>query len=229
MKLSTLSLVIPCYNDAATIAKAISEARELGQTAAGAYEILVANDASSDESGAILEALAAKNKDLQIITHPRNVGYGATIWELYYAARREWLFSIPGDFQIGARELLKLIPESDKADMIVGWRVDRQDPAARLRQSKIYNTLLRLLFGLTLHDVNSVRLLRTSVLKNITLTSTSAFVDAELTIRMKRLGLTVAEVAIDHRGEVGDAGGGGSLATILPTIADMLRFWLLGS
>lgn len=218
---------MPCYNDETTIASAIVEALRIGKTAAAAYELLICNDASTDSSGKIVQNVADRNKQIRVLTHLVNKGYGATVRQLYYEARYEWLFSIPGDYQIRAGELMKLLPYAGTADMIIGWRVNRQDPAGRKRQSKIYNTLLRNLFGLMIHDVNSVRLMRTSVLRKITLESQSAFVDAELAIRMNRKGMRVVEVPIDHQQEAGAAGGGGNLRTILPTVNDMVKFWML--
>lgn len=215
---------MPCYNDAGTIAQAVSEAYDVGKSVSDAFEIIVVNDASRDESGTILAKLGKKYKELRFISHENNLGYGATIRELYYSAKNEWLFSVPGDYQIGAKELLKLISKKDEADMIIGWRTNRQDPPGRLRQSRIYNGLLRVLFGLQIQDVNSVRLMKTGVFKKIKLTSSSAFVDAELAILMVRGGYSIREVPIEHRLQEGTSGGGGSLKTILPTIIDMASF-----
>lgn len=217
-KLSSLSLLIPAYNDEATIDGAIKEAADVGKRLARKFEIVCLNDGSRKK---------IRSRFATVITHAVNQGYGRTIKELYYAGKNEWLFTIPGDYQVGARELEKLIPYTGNADMIVGWRVARNDPANRLFVSWVFNRLLRLLFGVTLHDINSVRLMRRSILKNIHLTSSSAFVDAELVIRAKRAGFRVMEVPITHRARAdGKRGGGNQWRTIAATIIDMLRFLL---
>lgn len=220
-----VSFCIPCFNDESTIEKAVREADSVGVRSCTKYEILVIDDRSRDGSLAILQKLAKSIPQLTVISHTVNLGYGGTIKELYYRARCEWLFTIPGDYQIGAVELNKLIPYSNRADMIIGWRTRRIDPKERLRQSKIYNILLRLLFGLTIHDVNSVRLMKTVILKKITLKSKSAFVDAELVLRAKKADFRIAEAPIAHRGQE-NRGGGGNLKTIIPTVIDLLRFRL---
>lgn len=226
----SLSIIMPCYNDAGTIGQAIEEAHKVASKVTNDFEILVVNDKSKDETGLMLSKLEKKYPQLRVYTHPINLGYGATIRELYYIAKKDWLFSVPGDYQIGASELMKLIPAKDTADMIIGWRTKRQDPVERLRQSKIYNFLLRFFYRLDLHDVNSVRLMPTHILRNIRLEFTSAFVDAELAIRLKKQGFVIAEVPISHRMDLkkpnGKGGGGGKLKTILPTIRDMTWFWL---
>ncbi len=219
----SVSFLLPAYNDEATIQSAVEEADQIGKKYTRAYEIIVINDGSSDQTNAILASLQKKLPLLTVRIHPTNKGYGATIKELYYKARMDWCFTIPGDYQVGAKELLKLLPHMEKADMIIGWRVNRHDPQSRLWQSRLYNGLLRLLFGLKLHDVNSVHLLKTSVLKHITITSSSAFVDAELAIHLKKIGRDMLEVPISHRRQAFE-GGGGSWRTIIPTIIDLVRF-----
>lgn len=227
MKLSSLSFLIPAYNDEATIEIVVKQAVAVGRRVAKKFEIVVVNDGSRDMTGPGLVSLVKKVKELRVITHRTNQGYGRTIKELYYAGIGDWLFTIPGDYQIGAKELEKMISQIGNNDMILGWRVRRRDPSNRLLSSWIYNTLLRLLFGITIHDINSVRLMRRSILASLHLSSSSAFVDAELVIRAKRLNHTIAEVPIAHRARSdGKPGGGNQWGTMWATIADMLRFFL---
>lgn len=237
--LSSLSILIPAYNDEATIDQVMKEAIAVGRHVAKKFEIVVVNDGSNDMTGSRLVSLAKNYKNIRVITHRTNQGYGRTIKELYYAGRNDWLFTIPGDYQIGARELETILirfpelrdpkfRESGKGrDLILGWRVRRNDPMNRLLSSWIYNTMLGLLFHITIHDVNSVRLMRRAILKNIQLTSDSAFVDAELIIRAKQQGFTIAEVPVSHRARSdGASGGGNQWATMAATIVEMLRFFL---
>lgn len=214
---------MPAYNDVPTIARAVGEAAEVGAKLADEFEILVIDDGSKDGTVSELEKLAAQIPQLHFSVHAKNQGYGATIRELYYKGRFEWLFSVPGDYQIGANELLKFLPYTAKAEMIIGLRKHRRDSWKRLLQSRVYNGLLQVLFGLNIHDINSVRLMKSSMLKKIRLMTTSAFVDAELAIKAKKAGFRVVEVPIEHRARVG-TGGGGKWYIIKPVIMDMVRF-----
>jgi glycosyltransferase involved in cell wall biosynthesis len=225
MKKIRLSVVIPAYNDAFTIAQVIQEADAAAREIADRYEIRVINDASSDGTAGVLDKLSRQYKRLVVSTHQHNQGYGGTIRELYLTATQEWIFSVPGDNQIPPAEVEKLVPYADSADMIIGRRVNRNDPPERLRQSRVYNALLRLLYGLELNDVNSVRLMKRDVVRSIELTSLSAFVDAELAIDAKKAGFTIVEVPINHRARNDEGGaGGGSMKTILPTVMDMIKY-----
>lgn len=228
-RLSSLSFLIPAYNDEDTIEIAIKEAVEVGKSVSRTFDIFVINDCSPDTTKEILDRLVREIPELHVIHHEKNLGYGGTIRELYEQGRGEYLYTIPGDYQIGANELLKLIPAIDHADMVIGWRVDRHDPESRLRQSKIYNQIARLLFRFSIHDVNSVRLMKSSIMKHFHLTTTSAFVDIELLVRTLRAGFVVSEVPIEHRKrQVSEAtAGGGKVGTILPTITDMIKFFFI--
>jgi dolichol-phosphate mannosyltransferase len=227
MKIPSLSICIPAYNDEHTIRTIVGDAARIGREIAGSFEIVVINDASRDGTGKILVDLAKKIRELRVITHTKNAGYGGTIRELYYAAKKDWLFTAPGDNQIPISEIRKLLPAAEHADMIIGNRIYRHDPKARLRQSWIYNKLVRLLFRVDVKDVNSVRLMRTSLLTSVKLTKSSAFVDVELIVRAKRAHFRVVNAPIEHIARVGGetGAGGGKWSTIGPTIRDMILFF----
>lgn len=228
--LKSLSILIPAYNDADTIEQVVVEAHKEAISASKLFEIIVLNDGSQDQTGKILTSLQKRYRQLRLITHEVNQGYGMAIKDLYFAGRYEWLFTCPGDNQIPPRELRKLLVSKDKADMIIGWRTNRNDPPARLRQSFVYNTLLKLLYNIKLHDINSVRLMKTKIIQNVNISTFSAFVDAELTIDAIRAGYKVIEVPIAHRARVGEQGaGGGKLRTILPVIKEMILYKFLNS
>lgn len=224
----SLSFLIPSYRDALTIGTVINEANAVGKALKIPFEILVVNDASPDNLADVLRELKKKIPQLAIITHFQNKGYGATIRQLYTTGSKQWLFTIPGDYQVGAKELKKLIPHSNSFDMVVGRRIERNDLPSRKRQSSIYNAILQKLFHIPVHDANSVRLMKQSIINTIQLTSTSAFVDAELVLRAQRAGYRIAEVPIVHRRRAHGAGkgGGGSMRTILPTMIDIAAFAL---
>lgn len=210
MKLSSLSILIPAYKDESTISLVVKRAVQAGRLFAKKFEIVVCDDASPDHLSSVLTLFKKTVPEMRIITHKKNKGYGGTVKDLYFEGKNEWLFTTPGDYQIDPMELRKLLPSTPKGDMIIGWRRERNDTPARKRQSFIYNTLLKVLYGIRLHDINSVRLMKRTVMKGRIITSTSAFVDAELTIRAIHDGYHVIEIPIAHRRRETRGAGGGS-------------------
>lgn len=225
-KLSSLTFITPAYRDDLTIEDVVKREVEVGKRVARKFDIVVIDDASPDKTGAQLEKLKKTVKNLTVIHHRTNAGYGGTIKELYYTGTGEWLMSIPGDYQYDPAQIAALIPFTGEADMILGRRRIREDTLMRRLQSKVYNLLLRTLYGVGIRDINTIRLLRKSALPK-TLTTTSAFVDAELTIRMIRSGKRVVEVPIEHKERPKGVGAGGKWSIIWPTIQDMVGFWFV--
>lgn len=222
--LSSLSVLIPTYKDEDTIEFVVKRSVQAARTVTSKFEIVVLNDGSPDKTGLILKKLKKQIPQLKVLTHMVNQGYGATFSDLYTSGISDWLFTIPGDYQIDPMEITKLLPVTNRADMIIGWRVDRQDNPKRKQQSGFYNALIRFLFGISIHDINSIRLMKRNVMKQRVLTANSAFVEAELTIGAIRDGFTVIEQPIAHRKRMTGGASGGKLSVILPVVWDMIRY-----
>jgi len=224
MKLSSLSILIPAYKDEKTIETVITRSVAACKKFSRRFEILVINDASPDATGEVLKRLQTSVPQLRVITHKQNRGYGGTVKHLYTTGKYDWLFCAPGDNQMDPMEISKLLLFVDTADMIIGRRIDRQDIWQRRLQSRIYNGLLRFLFGIHIHDVNSVRLMKREMVCQKLLTAASAFVDAQLTIQAVRMGFRVIEVPINHQVRITIGASGGKASVIVPVIWEMIQY-----
>lgn len=220
-----ISVVIPTFNDQATIEEVVSEVKEVASGLAMDYEVFVVNDASRDETGALLDRLAQANKAIRVIHHETNHGYGTTIAELYMGARGGLIFSTPGDRQLRPGELLKMLPALNNYDIVIGRRKKRRDPFVRKVYSFIYNSLIWVLYGLRVHDINSIKLIKREVLEHIHFETTSAFTDAELCIRAARLGYRVGEVNVEHLARAFGEASGGKFRIMWDTFVDSIRMW----
>lgn len=109
------------------------------------------------------------------------------------------------------------------ADLIIGKRVKRNDPFKRRMQSDVYNFLLRLLYGCSFTDVNSIKLFRRSIMDKITLESQTPFVDAELCVRAAKAGFGVREIAIEHLPRLTQGASGGKFSVIWETFSDLVK------
>jgi glycosyltransferase involved in cell wall biosynthesis len=225
----SISVIIPAYNDQVTIEEVVSEAIEIVSGLATDYEIFIVNDDSRDGTGALLDRLTQADKAIRVVHHETNRGYGATIAELYMGAKGDLVFSLPGDGQLRARELLKMLPAIQDHDIVIGRRRERQDPFTRKVYSFIYNSLIRILYGLTVRDINSIKLIKREVLEHIRFETTSAFTDAELCIRASRLGYSIGEVDIEHLArQFGEALGGNKFVgfkIMWDTFVDSIWMW----
>ncbi len=220
--LTSLSLIIPAYNDETTVGKLIADSVELLNEICPDYEIIVTNDGSKDTTLGVLRDWERKNNRIRIINHEINQGFGFTIKELYYAAQKACVLSLPGDYQYSPKELLKMAQGLADYDFVIGLRVQRNDPWRRKFQSHIYNLMLRLIYGLKHTDVNSIKLFKRDILNHIKLHSSTAFVDAEFCIRAEKAGYRVVEIPIDHLPRLSQGASGGKISVIAQTFGDLL-------
>src|SRR5262249_8352560 len=143
----SISVVIPAYNDETTITRLIQDTDCLLKEISSDYEIVVINDGSKDTTLSVLQELAKKFKNMRLINHEQNQGYGKTIKELYLSGSKDLVFSLPGDYQFAPKELLTMAQGLRKYDFVIGHRVKRNDPPRRKVQSTIYNMMLRIFYG----------------------------------------------------------------------------------
>lgn len=221
--ISSISVVIPAYNDESTVGRLIADVDCLLKEISDEYEIVCINDGSKDNTLAVLEQAAAKNPKLKLINHEQNKGYGLTIKELYLCGTNEFVFSLPGDYQFAPKELIAMARGLDSHDLVIGHRVQRNDPPRRKIQSMIYNMMLRLFYGISYQDVNSIKLFRREMLDHFPLESDTPFVDAELCIRAHKNGFKVVEIPIEHLPRLSQGASGGKFSVIWDTFADLMK------
>ncbi|MBJ7614270.1 MAG: glycosyltransferase [Candidatus Dormibacteraeota bacterium] len=210
-QLPSLSVVMPAHNEADNIEAAVDNALEAASRVAARFEVVVVDDGSTDGTPEIVESLAAVYGDaVRLVRNDSNLGYGPTVRRAWSVARMEWLLFSDSDRQFDLREVGGLVPLTDDATIVAGWRKHRQDPVLRRVNSRIFNVATRLFFGTRLRDIDcAFKLMRTSALRQLELTANSAMVNAELIYQARQHGLPVAQVPVTHYArKFGKASGG---------------------
>lgn len=218
-----LSLVIPAFNEAAVIGRAVREAEAALAGPFPAYEILVVDDGSGDDTAA--EAARAAGPHTRVLGHGANRGYGAALRTGFEAARAPLVAFTDADCQFELSELADLAEPADEFDIVVGYRVDRKDPWRRRFLSRGYNLLARTLLGTGVRDVDcALKVFRRGALAQLLPQSRGFFVNTEMLTRARRLGLAVAERPVSHRPR---AGGDSkvSLLEVPRTFRTLVGFW----
>lgn len=123
-----LSLIVPCYNEAATLKKCIERCLELVKKGIK-LEIIIVNDCSTDESGQIAEDLARSHPEIVVYNHVVNQGKGAALHTGFTHARGDYIGIQDADNEYDPLDYLELLNPllSGKADVVFGSRYLRQD------------------------------------------------------------------------------------------------------
>jgi glycosyltransferase involved in cell wall biosynthesis len=228
-RLARLSYFFPAHNEEANVEGLVAEALQTLPALAETFEIIVVNDGSRDATGRIADELTAANPGVvRAVHHATNQGYGAALRSGFRAAQFEHVAFTDGDRQFKVADLERLIErmsQRDAPDAVVGYRIKRADPLVRTVYARAYRLANRMFFGLRVRDVDcACKLFRRPALEGVAVESGGAFFSAELLIKLRAAGRSVAEVGVPHYPRTAGSPTGAKPSVVLRAVRD---FWLL--
>jgi len=205
-----LSLVMPALNEEAVVAATIRDLLVAFERHGHVLEVVAVDNGSRDRTGEILRELASTDRRVVPVRVEVNQGYGFGILSGLPRASAPWVGIICADGQVEAGDVVKLFEATRRDAAATGARDDarptlfkvrrrfRQDGLKRKLVSVAYNFGTALLFGgLGTLDVNgNPKLFPRELLPRFALCSKDWFLDAEIMIKAKKLGLRVVEVNV---------------------------------
>ena len=223
----SLSLLIPAYNEAATLEATVCRAVEVVRSCVDDYEVVILDDGSRDRTAEIAEGLAKADPGrVRALRHETNRGIAATFEDLYRAAAKDYLFLIPADNEFPPEILRDVVPMLSNYDVVLCRRAYKPYTLWRSIVSRAYRRLPQLLFGVDLHDAGSIKCVRREIVANIRVASRGVFVEAERLIRAVRRGYRVGVVDIRQEKRLAGVARGARPAVVVRATADLFALWV---
>jgi glycosyltransferase involved in cell wall biosynthesis len=220
-----ISAVMPAYNEEANLEQSVGRMATALQTFTRGFEIIVVDDGSQDGTAAVLERLKGVHPQLRVIRHAANRGYGAALRSGFDAARFGWIFLMDADNQFDPMEVELLLARAADADIVAGYRKHRRDPLLRRLNAWAFFTLVRLLFGKLVRDVNcAFRLTRRDLIERMALHSEGALINTEMLVLARQLQARVAEVPVHHYPRRAGKQTGANIRVVIRAFAELLAF-----
>ena len=219
-----LSCFFPAFNEEENIEAVLEDALATLPRFADDFEVIVVDDGSSDRTAEVVAVYAADTERVRLVSHDENRGYGEALRSGLTIARGDAVFFTDADQQFHLDDLARLLEHYDRSPFVIGYRLKRNDPRHRRVVSRIYQTTLRVVFGLRVRDAHcAFKLLDREVLDRILpdVVSRSAFISAELLIRAQMAGVPITEVGIPHYRRVAGRAKGATPRVIARTIAEI--------
>lgn len=217
-----VSVFLPCHNEERNVERVVKAAVQALEALGVPFEVIVVDDGSTDATAEVARRLSEQDRRVRLVQHPRNLGYGAALRTGFASAHYPWVFFTDGDGQFDPADIVRLVSHAGSADLVVGYRIRRQDPVHRRLFGWMWNLLVRLWFGVRVRDVDcAFKLLRTDVVQGLPLRATGAFLSTELLCRAARRGARIVEVGVPHYPRRWGRQSGGRLDVV------MRAFWEL--
>jgi len=194
-----LSVIFPAYDEEENVSFMVDTVMEVLRGLGVPGEVIVVDDGSSDDTAAVTREICGRDPRVKLVSHSSNLGIGRAVWSGIRASTMPWIFYTDCDGQFDLRELSMLWDLRHGADVVSGFRRNRQDPLMRLLYSFAYNSLAYLLFWGGFRDVDaSFKLFRRDIFGSFDVRSNSSVADLELLLLPRKLGMRVVQVPVSH-------------------------------
>ena len=202
-----LSVVIPCYNEMATLERCIASVMNIA-SGGPILEIIIVDDCSTDESLSIAHDLAAQHKGLRVLAHAKNMGKGAAIRTGIAEASGDFLAIQDADLEYNPQDLLRLVEPlvAGKADVVIGSRF-LSPGAHRVLYfwhsvgNKFLTLLSNMLTDLNLTDMECCyKVFRREALKDIVIEENGFGFEPEIVAKMANRRLRIYEMSVSYDG-----------------------------
>ncbi len=192
-----LSVVMPVYNEQDNLGPLLGELFPILDALGKSFEVICVDDASTDQSHSVLEALQTRYDGLRILRHRLNCGESAAGATGFIHARGDIVVTIDADQQNDPADIPRLLAVMENADAVCGVRKQREDDWVKRISSRIANGFRNWITRDTISDAGcTFRALRKDALREIpTFNGMHRF----LPTLMRLQGFTVKEIVVNHR------------------------------
>jgi glycosyltransferase involved in cell wall biosynthesis len=224
---TSLTAFFPAYNDQHTIEGIVRTVADEMRKVTDDFEVLVVDDGSKDQTGAILDRLLTELPFLRVIHHERNLGYGAALITGFKNAKKDLIFYTDGDGQYDVRELHNLLAQlKANIDLVNGYKVKRADAWYRILIGGLYRRAMRFVFRLSIRDVDcDFRLFRRYIFDTISLESRSGVICVEMAKKFEQAGFRMVEIPVSHYPRMHGRSEFFRLRHLVHTFKGLLKIW----
>lgn len=193
-----VSVVVPVFNERDNLVPLHGQIHRAMDPLGCPWELLLVNDGSTDGSDAVLDRLAAEDRNVVRVLHLRErQGQTAALQAGFQAARGDAVAMLDADLQNDPADLPRLLAALGSHGAAVGWRQGRQDTWVRRLSSVIANVVRNAVTGETITDTGcSLKVFRRDAIRHLYLTRG---MHRFLPTLVRMQGFTVIELPVRHR------------------------------
>lgn len=195
-----ITVAFTARNEADLIIRTLSDSVRDMAAQGMPYEILVVDNASTDDTAKLAEEFAATRSEIRVIRHEKDKGYAHSNLTAYQNATGDIVALLDSDGQQTVRDIPKAISKMNNgAEVVFGWRKQRHDPLARKLISAGLSVVVRVRLHYPFHDINAgFRVVTSKVAKSFQDVIPVNYFGAELWVRAVQNGWKCDEIVVEH-------------------------------
>jgi len=225
-RIGSFSLVLPAHNEAENIEPVVRRALAVLPTFFDTFEIIVVDDGSKDDTGAIIDRLASEDSHVRTIHHPRNRGYGGALMSGFSASTGDHVMFMDSDRQFDITDIERLYSFIPTHEIVAGFRMVRQDDLHRRVFAETFNLVVRVLFGVHLRDIDcAFKIFDGALIRSLDLSSPGALINAEIQAKARRQGANLQQVGVRHFPRIAGQATGGNPRVIARAMRETVLLW----
>ncbi len=191
---ASFSVVVPLFNEEENVLQLVDKIFGAVGSDPRFLEMILVDDGSLDATASLASNLVCTDERIRLVRHDSNKGLGAAICTGLNAADGELVLYTDADLPFDFSLIPELLSKADDRRVVAGYRLNRGEGPRRWALTKGYNLLIWLFFGLYQHDVNfACKIFPRKFLNSAELSSAGSFIDVEMLLETRRLGLKVEE------------------------------------
>jgi glycosyltransferase involved in cell wall biosynthesis len=216
------------FNEAENIAETIRRTTALASQICDDYEIVIADDASTDGSADIVAKLATRDEHIKLARLKVNTKFGGALKEGLKTAAKEIVVYTDSDLPAKEDDIKGALELLSGTDIVTAYSLVLKDASLkRIIMSKGYNFLVRIMFGLKIRDINSgLKIYRKKAIEGLDLKSRSPFVDVEIFAEAQRRGFKIKQYGLIFDLRIRGESTISRMSVVMRTFWDMLRYKL---
>jgi len=196
---ASVSVVVPVYNEASFIPRALPSLIEAMESTGASYKILIVENGSSDGTAEAAKR-AGENASVEVFSLPE-ADYGAALRHGFLRASGEWVVNFDIDY-FSSDFLRAVLNQPDSVDLVIGSKRDPESedrrPFIRRIATRVFNLLLRVILRSGVSDTHGMKGFRQELVESLTpqVVSTKDLFDTELVVRAERGGYKIVEIPV---------------------------------
>ena len=195
-----ISFLIPAYNEEGHLRTTVVETLRVLESQTDNFEIIIIDDGSIDQTGAIAEELAKDNPRIKAVHNGENKGFGLTCRKGIEGASKEYIGWVSADTSWPEEALKEAIGLLGKADIITTYLLNNyQRPFIRRTISTLFTAVMNTVFLLNLRYYNGGCFHKAALIKPLCIKSRGLTFWAEALVRLMKKGYSVSQVGLYNK------------------------------